>query len=223
LEVGIIMFKTRKEHFTIFLLWFPIVSISIYFASFLSALSGDLLFNLRGATVSAGNDGFGEWVISFIVLGELFVGFAQWIAINTKFKKAYKWIPATVIGLFVGIFISVIFSALSEMAISNLHKYPYERWLDTVDIINSILNPLINLFLIGATIGIFQCISLKRDLSTSFKWAFVYGLSLIAWIPAVFLFQSPSNVPLILSVSIGLVTGIFAEPILFRSEIQETS
>lgn len=79
------MFKTIKTRF--FWLWFTIVTTFIFLGIILSLPIGQYLYEHNGLSVSAGNDGSVESIWSFLLLVGLFMGFGQWIVINTKIKK----------------------------------------------------------------------------------------------------------------------------------------
>jgi len=212
------MFKTQKAYFSIFLLWFPIVSISIYIGVLLSQPLGELLYANNGMSYSASNDGVLESTLSLLLLLGLFMGAGQWFVLNTKIKKAYFWIPATIIGLIFGSFISFIIIILVGDVLLNLgrHHYEVDVWIQGVTL----------LMTTGMIAGVFQWISLKRKLATSLKWSLVTGLSFTFSIIFSFIvdpyptgnkFVSPT-----FSIFLGLITGIFVEPLIFRSEIENT-
>jgi hypothetical protein len=79
-----------------------VVSISICIAVYLASPLGDFLYNHNGMAESASNDGDFEYNLSYLFLVALFMGFGEWVAINTKIKGASCWILATFIGCSIG-------------------------------------------------------------------------------------------------------------------------
>jgi hypothetical protein len=218
------MIKTPKAYFSVMLLWFPVVSVSIYIALLLAIPLGDFLYERNGYSWSASNDGSFESILSLLLLVGLFMGFGQWIVMSTKIKKAYAWILATLIGLFIGIFISfylfffmgVIFSRFGE----------YYRIYEWIWMIATFMGA-------GMFTGACQWVSIKRRLANSLKWALATGLSftvgvLVMDIVRSYLIDRPlgfvdhSLGQTILSVSIGLISGVFAEPLIIRPEIEKS-
>jgi hypothetical protein len=201
------MFKTQKTRF--FWLWFPVVSICIYLGIILSQPMGEFLYNHNGMSYSVSNDGLFEEVLSLLFLVGLFMGFGQWIVINTRIKQTYGWVPATLIGLGFGSVVSFfLFGLLSSIT----DQYPaFERIL-----------------IIGATAGagmftgFCQWVSLKGETTDFLKWSLAMALSLVVGISFLFLvvFIPLAVVTLLSSSAVGLISGVFAEPLLIESEIQ---
>jgi hypothetical protein len=201
------MFKTQKAHF--FWLWFPIVSICVYLGILLSRPLGEFLYNHNGMSYSVSNDGLLEEVLSLLLLVGLFMGFGQWIVINTRIKQTYGWILATLIGLGFGSIASfLLFGLLSSM----VDQYPAFE----------------SILLIGVTAGagmftgFCQWVSLKGETADFHKWSLVMALSLVVGMALLFLvtFIPLAVVTMLSSIAIGLISGAFAESLLIQSEIQ---
>ena len=206
------MLKIEKTHFSFFLLWFPTVSICIYLGTLLAEPLGQYLYIHNGRGSSASNDGTVEWIIAFTLLVGLFMGFGQWIAINTKIKKSYGWILATPIGFSVGSFISFWISARIELFFQDISEHEVYQW--------------VVIFGMCAGIGIFtsicQWIALRRNYLSSFKWSAVMTLSfLIGGVLEYLVDPSRAASFIIFSITVGLISGIFAEPLIVRPGIQK--
>ncbi len=215
-----IMFKIKKHISPFFLLWLTIVSISICLAILLAAPLGDFLYENNGMSYSASNDGFFEGILSLVFLVGLFMGFGQWIVINTKIKKAYSWILATIIGFSFGIFISFLgFVLLSSVAGK---YYKIFGWINMIGTLSGA----------GIFTGFCQWVSLKRKIAGALNWSLVTGMSfVIGFLPIFlipFLFSVSSTTDpivriisvIVSSVLIALVSGYFSEPLIIYSEIE---
>lgn len=209
------MFNEQKAQF--FFLWSFVVSICIYLGILLSCPLGDFLYSHNGRSYSASNDGFSEGILSLLFLVGLFMGFGQWLIINTKIKRAYGWIFATLIGFTVGSLVSFWFFAVIDSIIA----YKYQTVYDWIWMIGTLAGA-------GIFTGICQWISLKRKLALSIKWSLVMALSFAIGIVLLFsVYQlgagSISNEIGIItfSVTVGLISGAFAEPLLIRPESQK--
>ncbi len=234
------MLKIDKKQFSFFLLWFPLVSICIYLGILLSNPLGDYLytFNTRGSAAS--NDGTVEDVLASMLLVGLFMGFGQWVAINTRIKRSYGWILATFIGFSVGSFISFwvlrilsnflqdLFFQMSPNLFGYAGKY-YEIYQQ------------VEVFVLGFGLctgtgvftGICQWVALRRNYLSSFKWSAVMSLSyfigsvLLSFLSS--LDYRSEEIRLfsiaIFSITVGLISGVFAEPLIIRpeSQVQETA
>ncbi len=216
------MLKIEKTHFSFFLLWFPTVSVCIYLGTLLAEPLGHYLYIHNGRGSSASNDGTWEGLIALMLLVGLFMGFGQWIAINTRIKKSYGWILATPIGFSVGSFISFwIFVRILPNLFQNVseHYEVYQRVEEFIEWVG-----------ICAGIGIFtsvcQWVVLRRNYLSSFKWAAVTSLSFVIGGVLAILFDPGRTVPFIIfSITVGLISGVFAEPLIIRpgSQKQETA
>ncbi len=216
------MLKIKKLASSFFFLWFLIVSTCIYLGTMLIGPLAEFLLQHDGIPAdAAGNDGTVQFLISFLLLVGLFMGLGQWIVINTKIKKAYVWILATLIGFNIGIIVSFrLFSLVPPFA--NKYYMLYEQIQIIVTFIGA-----------GLFTGFCQWISLKRKIAGSLKWSLVNGLSFLIGILSFTLFilsfvsDYPVEHPIVrvisIIVSVGLVTlisGYFAEPLLIRPEIE---
>jgi len=215
------MFKMQKAHFFSILLWFPIVSISIGVALLLSLPLGTMLYDLGKNTFSANDDGFFYNVIHIlplILLVGLFMGFGQWIVINTKMKNTHSWILATLFGISFGSLVSfIILASIGEM-LSLLSRYYYKIY-DWIQIFGTITGA-------GVFTGICQWVSLKRKMADSLKWSLVTGLSFA--IGSIFSTnlvnpQVDKYGFIIFSITIGLISGAFVEPLIIRPETQDSN
>ena len=153
------MFKIEKKQFFFFLLWFLIVSVCIYLGALLSYPLGEYLYTHNGMSYSASNDGFFEGVLSLLLLTGLFMGFGEWVVINTKIKKAHNWILATLIGFALGSFISFLIFSLISVIVG--------KW---IQMIGSLAGA-------GLFTGICQWVSLKTKITTSLRWSLVMASS----------------------------------------------
>ncbi len=213
------MFKIEKAQFSFFLLWFLIVSVCVYLATLLAPSLGNFLYLHNGRSESASNDGTAEWIFSLILLVGLFMGFGQWVVINTRIKKAYGWILVTPIGFSVGSFILFqIFSFILPIFFLNsieyfaVYRYVVYEWVEPFGI------------LVGTCIltGMFQWIVLRRNILNSFKWSAVMILSFVMGIAVEYLVALFGIMTYFIafSVTVGLISGIFAEPLIIRSKMQ---
>ncbi len=202
------MFKAHNTHF--FWLWFPTVSICIYLGILLSQPLGKFLVNLNGLPYSVSDDGFLEDSFSLLFLVGLFMGFGQWIVINTKRKKSQGWILATLIGFSFGSLVSFWFFTFLSIIGDKLSQ-DYE-WI----------------WMIGAgagagmVTGFFQWVSLNEEKTDWLKWSLIMALSLAAGVASFFFVSSISREfgVIMCSIVVGLISGAFAEPVLIRSEVQ---
>lgn len=215
-----VMFKIKKHISSFFLLWLIVVSISICLAILLAAPLGDFLYKNNGMSYSASNDGFFEGVLSLIFLVGLFMGFGQWIVINTKIKKAYSWILATIIGFSLGVFISFWGFVLLSSVTGKYYKI--FEWIRMIGTLSGA----------GIFTGFCQWTSLKRKIAGALKWSLVTGMSfVIGFLPIFlvpFLFSvSPTTNPIIRIIAVivssvltALVSGYFSEPLIIYPEIE---
>jgi len=198
------MFKIEKKQFFFFLLWFLIVSVCIYLGALLSYPLGEYLYTHNGMSYSASNDGFFEGVLSLLLLTGLFMGFGEWVVINTKIKKAHNWILATLIGFALGSFISFLIFSLISVIVG--------KW---IQMIGSLAGT-------GLFTGICQWVSLKRKITTSLRWSlvmassFAIGMGLNSLID----YSSRATSFIIFSITVGLISGIFVESLIVQPEIQ---
>ena len=206
------MSETRKASSTFFLLWFFVVSISIYIGASLSSPLGDFLFSLHKNSYGPGMDRDFEEILSFIFLVSLLMGLSQWLVINTRSNISLSWIPATAISFTVGSFISFfILAYLSDIFLG----------LDVVSFWVAVY------MMAGMGTGVCQWISVNKKLSKSFYWSLITGLSLSS---GLFLMMVVSNYltdksvsSIAFSVTVGLISGIFAEPLIIHSKTDNTT
>jgi hypothetical protein len=200
------MVKAQRTKF--FLLWFFIVSTCIYLGILLSRPLGDFLYSHNGKSYSASNDGFSEGILSLLLLVGLFMGFGQWLVINTKVKKAYGWILATLIGFGVGSFVSFLIFAVIFSKI----PYKYHIVYDWLWMIGTGAGA-------GICTGACQWVSLKRKIADSIKWSLVMALSFAIGMVLFFLPGSLSSEisTIIVSIAVGLISGIFAESLIIQT------
>jgi len=210
------MLNIKKRISSFYLLWFTAVSISICVAILLAAPLGKLLYKNNDMSYSASNDGFFEGILSAILLVGLFLGFGQWIVINTKIKKAHSWILATMIGFSVGIFISFWFFAL-VLSVTGMN-YKISGWIE-----------MIGTFVgAGMFTGFCQWVSLKRKIAGSLKWSLITGTSFVISFLSIFLasrYQVEHSIFRVISIiiSAGLIasiSGYFAESMIISPEIE---
>ena len=206
------MSETHKTHIKTLLLWFPLVSISIYIGILLSSPLGEFLHDLRGIGTSASDDGIWEKVLSFLFLVGLFMGVSQWLVINTRLKRAYYWIPGTVIGFSVsGLILYIVVILLANiLPIFHIGYYPVGEWASDIAFIFA-----------GMFTGVFQWLFLKRKLAGSLKWLLTTGLSYtVGALLGVFFSEESSMAPLFFSLGFGFISGIFVEPLIIRPEVE---
>jgi len=213
------MLKIKKHISSFFLLWFTVVTISIGVAILLASLLEEFAYNHNGMSYSASNDGFFEYILSLLILIGLFMGLGQWIVISTKIKKAYSWILATLIGFFVGSFVSFfIFAFVGEML-----PIPdkYYSIIELIQMIGTLMGA-------GMLTGACQWVSLKRKLAHSLKWSLVSGLSFVIGILPMFFVQGYTvNFPIVREISIiasvglvAIISGYFVEPLIIHPKIE---
>jgi hypothetical protein len=209
------MSKIYKTQASFFLLWFPIVSVFIYLGTLLSYPLGEYWYHHNGMSPSASNDGYFEGVLTLLFLVGLFMGFGQWIVINTKVKKAQYWILATLFGFVFGSFVSFFFFAFTVPIAGKYYKV-YEWIAMTGSLAGS-----------GLFTGICQWVSLRRKITTSLRWASVMALSFaIGMILTSFTgLSSRSTNFIIFSIVVGFISGVFAEPLIVqpKRELQKTA
>lgn len=203
------IFKMRKIQF--FLWWILVVSICIYIGTLVSRPFADFLYVHNGRSYSASNDGFFEGALSFLLSVGFFMGLGQWLVINTKIKRVYGWILATLIGFSAGSFISFIFFAF----ISSLIKDEYHRFFNLFSIIGTGAGT-------GIITGVCQWISLRRKMAGATKWSLVMALSFtisILILTASSVWNSFAGSGLILSIIvISLISGLFVEKLIIQPE-----
>jgi len=206
------MFNVQRKRF--FLLWFVIVSACVYLGVLLSSPLAKLLweFDYGMPYCAECNDHFFEEVLAFLLTVGLSMGVGQWIVINTRIKKAYGWMFATLFGFSVGIFVSVIlFGTLS------LIRGPFYKVIEWVQISGAVVGA-------GMFIGFCQWISLRRTLADSLKWSLVMALSYVVTVASTLIVGRLSKEfgLVISSVTFGLVSGVFAERLIIPSEHQDS-
>jgi hypothetical protein len=204
------MLKMERTRLSFFLLWFPIVSVCIYLGTLLSYPLGEYFYHHNGMPYSPGNDGYFEGAASILFLVGLFMGFGQWIVINTKIKKVHNWVLATLIGFVFGSVISVFFFAFT-MPITGKYYKVYEWISMTGSLAGS-----------GWITGFCQWLSLGRKISTSLRWSAVMAFSFAIGMVLNSLLDTSFRVTsfLIFSIVVGLISGIFAESSLVQPELQ---
>jgi len=211
------MLKIRKHISPFFLLWFTVVSISICIAVFLSSPLGEFIYKHNGKADSASNDGTVEFFLSFLFLVGLFMGFGQWVVINTKIKKTYGWILATLIGFSIGTFVSLWFFSLILRFSDKYYKI-----YDVIHLVGTLAGA-------GMFTGFCQWIYLKRKIADSLKWSLVNGLSFsMGFLPTSVVSGYPVDHPvawaisIIVSVALGtLISGCFVESLIIRPHTQQ--
>jgi hypothetical protein len=206
------MSETRKTHIKTFLLWFPLVSISIYIGLLLSSPLGEFLHNLRGVAPSASDDGFVEGNLALLFLVGLLMGVSQWLVINTRLKNVRNWISATLIGFSVSGFTFYMLAVLlaSILSIFDVGYYPVDQWAQVSAVMVA-----------GMFTGAFQWLSLKRQLAGSIKWSLITGLSFsIGAILGVLFSREQSMSPIFFSLGFGFISGIFVEPLIIRPGVE---
>jgi hypothetical protein len=208
------MSEARKTHIKTFLLWFPIVSISIYIGALLSSPIGEFVYDLRDVAPSASDDGSFEAILSEILLVGLFAGFGQWVVINSKIRNSQLWIPATILGFLIGSFNSFFLFAFVSSALLSDKFYRPNEW---ITVIGTLMGA-------GSLTGMFQWASLKKNLRNSFNWSLVTGLSLtLGFMANIYVARYPTENQmgwLVFSIVFGLISGIFAEPLIIRPNIE---
>jgi hypothetical protein len=206
------MCNVQRHRF--FLLWFVIVSACIYLGILLSSPLEKLLWELDyGMPYCAEcNDGAFEGIVSLLFAVGLSMGVGQWIAINTRIKKAYGWIFVTLFGFSIGIFVSaILFGTLS------LFRTPFNNIIEWVQIWGAVAGA-------GMLTGFCQWISLRRKRADSLKWSFGVALSYVMAVASGALVSRLSkDFGLVIStVTFGLVSGVFAERLIIPSEQQDS-
>ena len=160
------------------------------------------------------NDGPFETVLSclFLFLFGLFIGFGQWVAINVKIKKTYNWIFATQIGFMLGSFIGLLFIA----PVSSFFTSPIFKDSRIPDLIMIIGSSMIS----GLITGACQWVSLRTKVAISSRWPLVMALSFEAGYILEYLLAPSDARFIIFSITVGLISGIFAWPLIIQKEIQ---
>jgi len=207
------------KHISPFLIyWLIVVSISICIAVYLASPLGDFLYKHNGRGASASNDGDLEYNLSYLILVALFMGFGEWVAINTKIKGAYRWILATFIGYSIG-------ALVSSYGLYNMLSFLYLKHYVVFVTIGQVGT------LVGAGMfaGFCQWVSLKRETAGALKWSLVSGMSfLINLLPRSLITGYPADHPVAWAISIiisvGLfaaISGYFAERLIVRPEVEK--
>jgi hypothetical protein len=235
------MLKIDKTQFSFFLLWFLIVSICISLGILLANPLGRYLYTFNSGPSSASNDGTAEELLAVMLLVGLFMGFGQWVAINTKIKRSYGWILATLIGFSVGSFISswifvrILPSFLQDLFVGmwpNFFGYG-RKYYEVYQQVEAFVMGLGICTGTGISTGICQWVALRRNYLSSFKWSAVMTLSFfIGGVLLNFLISLDYRSEAIrlfsitvFSIAVGLISGVFAEPLIIRpeSQVQETA
>jgi len=235
------MLKIEKTQFSFFLLWFPTVSICIYLGILLSNPLGHYLYTFNTRPSAASNDGTAEEILAVMVLVGLFMGFGQWVVINTKVKRSYGWILATFIGFSAGSFISswifvrILPSFFQDLFVGiwpNFFGYG-RKYYEVYQQVETFIIGLGICTGIGISTGICQWVALRRNYLSSFKWSAVIILSFfIGGVLLNFLISLDYRSEAIrlfsiaaFSMTVGLISGVFAEPLIIRpeSQVQETA
>ncbi len=206
------MCNVQRHRF--FLLWFAIVSASIYLGILLSIPLAKLLWEIDyGMPYCVEcNDHFFEEVLAFLLTVGLSMGIGQWIVINTQIKKAYGWIFATLFGFSVGVVVSVmLFGTLS------LFGDQFYKVIGSVQILGAVAGA-------GMFTGFCQWISLRRKLADSLKWSLVMSLSYVMAVALALLAGRLSREfgVVMFSIMIGLVSGVFAERLIIPCEHEDS-
>jgi len=203
------MTNSRVASLKFFLLWLSLVSIGYFIGSNL----GEFL------TRDFDDRDFALASFLLLVLIGLFVGLGQWIAINSKIKSTWQWIPATAIGFSFGGFIAYFFVSLLEMGLMYVGMYySAYQWIE--------MNA--TLLVTGIFIGALQWIVLKKTLATSLKWLLISGLSLavgydvayyVAQIHSEYFSFGSIQFGAVFVLIFGFVTGAFAERLIIRPRL----
>ncbi len=235
------MLKIEKTQFSFFSLWFLTVSICIYLGTLLADPLGHYLYSYNTRPSAASNDGTAEFILALNLLVGLFMGFGQWVAINTKINRSYGWILATFIGFSVGNFISFwIFVRILPSFLQDLffqmwpNFFGYGRkYYEVYQQVEAFVMGLGICTWTGISTGICQWVVLRRNYLSSLKWSAVMTLSFfIGGVLSSFLssldFRSEAirlfSIA-VFSITVGLISGVFAEPLIIRpeSQVQETA
>lgn len=146
-----------------------------------------------------------------IFLGSLLMGVGQWMILRTKLKRSWGWIPATTIGLSLGLFIGFF--------VSDLFLYNLNGWVQLC-----IMSGISGIFT-----GILQWLALQRKWKGALKWTLVSTLSWSIGITATgFIFDSYLSrfefgylfapiLGLFIGTFVGIISGIFVESTLIQT------
>lgn len=205
------MTNSRMASLKFLLLWIALVSVGYFIGS-----------NLGGFLTRDFDDrDFALESFLLLALIGLFIGLGQWIAIQSRVKTTWIWIPVTAMGFPFGGFISLLLvSLIMDRELAYLSTYPeVYRWVEMT----------VTLMATGMFAGALQWLALKRKLKQSIKWVLVSGLSLtVGYEVAYFNAQEYSEYfsfnsiqfGLIFSLIFGLLTGVFAESLIIRHKFR---
>ena len=138
-------------------------------------------------------------LIGFSISG-LIVGFGQWILLRSRIRNMWRWIPATAIGLPLGILLG-FWGGIIPMAIAA-----------------------------GLFTSVFQWIALRRNLKDSSQWIVISVISWGVGITTAlylhdnylhdteFIFGNYSRIGLIIGIIVGVVSGGFVESALINAK-----
>jgi hypothetical protein len=198
------MTKAHKAYFIFLLLWILLVSIGSLVGF---SLSSFLIKNFSDRDLGLG-------VFLLLISVGLFIGLGQWIAINSRLKKVWYWIPATTIGFSFGSFIAYFIIDFIGAGLLHLDTHYFSAY--------QLSQVIATMMAAGMFTGALQWLALKRKLKTSLIWSLTSGLSLVFG-GVVMIFTINARLINYLDSSIfglafGLFTGLFAEPLLLRPE-----
>jgi len=197
--------KAHKAYFQVLLLW-------IFLTTIIPSVG--LLLALPFLSPFFNDDSqFASSLFLVLFIFGLLIGSAQWIAINSRLKTSWLWIPATAIGYPVGSFAIFLFSAIAVGLLLRLDQHYYK--------VSEYAREILTVGGAGMFTGTLQWLSLNRSLRTSFKWSLLSGLSTLLGFGALIHISNILILPqfvglLIWGPVMGLVTGIFVEPLILR-------
>jgi hypothetical protein len=173
---------------------------------------------LMGLWLQTDEDYLPFFLLLGFVLGGALMGFGQWLLLHTDYKLSWLWIPATALGIALGLPSGI---AMSEFLMPLV--------IEETDLSYFVVTALI----VGATTGTLQWLFTGRKL-VSAKWIFVSAISFLGLVLSyaslynpVFSFETTSwalDVLLfgsLFGVFAGTVSGIFVLPKLTTYHVKE--
>jgi len=161
------------------------------------------LVTLLGSTIS--------YVPDFAILSGLLIGIGQWAILRTKLQRTWLWIPATAIGIPLGLLIGTI----DFIAIEWTVDFPY-LWTSYFFIAG----------VAGAITGVLQWLALYRKLEGSSRWTFISAVSWGIGVTATFYFFDTHGSSIdfefgnqigrgiLIGILVGAISGAFVESML---------
>ncbi len=145
----------------------------------------------------------------------LLIGIGQWAILRTRLHKTWLWIPATAVGIPLGLVIGVI-----DLSVLSL----------TIDFQYAWIGFLLMASLAGTIIGGLQWLALYRSLDGASRWVFVSVLSWgIGITLALYIFSAyydgglDLGFGILIGAVVGAISGAFVESTLINPDLKPES